>query len=117
MGARPGGRLGGFSWGARMGAGNVGYLVFVVFLIVLTVTLWVLNSSHPSREVLEIMARIAMVFVSVSFVFFAVNAILAVAALIRSRSAAKPLIGCALAIIVVPVVWWGIYILALMSSI
>jgi len=41
----------------------------------------------------------AMVFWVVSFIFFIVNAAFAIAALIRGRSAAKPLIGCALPIL------------------
>ena len=41
----------------------------------------------------------------VSIVFFAVNAVLTMVALVRGRSAAKPLIGCALPILVVAVGW------------
>ncbi len=91
-----------------MRAWNVGYLVFVAFLIVLTVTLSVLDPSlgrgEPQFSGLYLL--MAMLFWLAAFVFFAVNAILAVAALIRGRAAAQPLIGCALPIIVGTVVLW-----------
>jgi|SRR5208283_1287463 len=75
------------------------YVVFVLFLIVLAVTLAVLGGEHAGEDYGGLFLVGAMVFWVVSFIFFIVNAAFAIAALIRGRSAAKPLIGCALPIL------------------
>jgi hypothetical protein len=104
-------------WVASIGGANVGYVVFVVSLIVLVVTLSALDPGYgpggggPQYSFFLAAPLFWVLFIGggpilmVSIVFFAVNAVLTMVALVRGRSAAKPLIGCALPILVVAVGW------------
>jgi hypothetical protein len=117
MAQKCGARIGG--WAASIGGANIGYVVFVVSLIVLIVTLSVLDPGYGPGEGPQFSGLAAPLFwvvfwvgfigggaiLMVSLVFFAVSAVLAIVALVRGRSAAKPLIGCALPILVVAVGW------------
>ncbi len=92
-------------WVASIGSGNIGYVIFVLSLIVGTVTLSMFGGEHVGEEYGGLFLAVAILFWLVSFIFFTVNVVWAIAALIRGRSAAKPLIGCAMPILVVAVPW------------
>jgi cbb3-type cytochrome oxidase subunit 1 len=120
MAQKLGASIGG--WVASIGGANIGYMVFVVSLVVLGVTQSVLDRSYggggPQFSGSYLAAPLFWVLfmgggpiLMVSVVFFAVNAVLAIVALVRGRSAAKPLIGCALPILVVAVGWLATMIL------
>jgi hypothetical protein len=84
---------------------NIGYVIFIVFLIALVVTLSVFGGEYAGADYGGLLLLAAMLFWVVSFIFFIVNAALLIVALITGRSAAKPLIGCALPILVIAIPW------------
>ncbi len=102
--------------GERIAGANIGYVVFVVSLIVLVITLSALDPGYGPGGGPQYSFFLAAPLFWVLFIgggpilmgsvgFFAVNTVLTMVALVRGRSAAKPLIGCALPILVVAVGW------------
>jgi hypothetical protein len=83
------------NWGRR----NFAYTIFVIILIPLANILEVSGPSGPDSGGGIMFGLI--VWALVSFVFFLVNAILLIVALIKERNAMKPFIGCLLPVIVV----------------
>ncbi len=91
-------------WAALIGRRNIAYVVFVSLLVPFGMLMEAAGPQGPDAGG-GIMAAIILWSV-VSLIFFIANAGLAIASLARGRSAAKPLIACALPIlcIVVPLV-------------
>jgi hypothetical protein len=86
-------------WIANWGRRNFAYTIFVIMLIPVANILEASGPSGPDSGGGIMFGLI--VWALVSFVFFLVNAILLIVALIKERNAMKPFIGCLLPVIVV----------------
>jgi hypothetical protein len=91
-------------WAALVGRRNIAYVVFVSLLVPFGKFMEAAGPQGPASGG-GIMAAIILWGV-VSLIFFIVNAGLAIGAIVRGRSALKPLIACALPIfcVVLPLV-------------
>jgi hypothetical protein len=87
-------------WAALIGRRNIAYVVFVALLVPFGALMEATGPQGPETGG-GMMAAI-MVWSPVSLIFFIANTTSAIVALIRGRSAAKPLIACALPIVVFP---------------
>jgi hypothetical protein len=93
-------------WLAAFGYRNIAYLGLVAALVALG---WALPPTSPSKAVRAAWFFILMNWVAASSVFFAVNAVLLVVAVVKGRAPIRESIACALPVlcIVVPAAFLG----------
>jgi hypothetical protein len=82
------------SWPKRFGYRNIAYLASIPLLIILAIALEASGARGPDAHGAG--GAAVMIWGIGSTVFFLVNAVLAIVALIRGQPAAKPAIACAL---------------------
>jgi hypothetical protein len=82
------------TWPKRFGYRNIAYLASIPLLIVLAVTLEASGAQGPDARGAG--GAAVLIWGIGSTVFFLVNAVLAIIALVRGQPAAKPAIACAM---------------------
>lgn len=99
MNDHPIGSLGQQNWLQSWGRRNLLYTVFVIFLIPLANILEANGPQGPDAGGGIMLGLI--IWALVSLVFFVVNAILLIIALVKNRDGMKPFIACLLPVIVI----------------